>query len=154
MADIVDVATRSRMMRAVRSKDTEPEIRVRQLLHKRGLRFRLHDKSLPGKPDLVFPRFRGAVFVHGCFWHGHDCSLFKMPGTRLAFWCQKFNQNQARDGRVTTQLLSAGWRVAVVWECALKGRGRMAEAEMADTLAAWLSGEDATVVLRERNAAK
>ncbi len=140
MTDIVDRTTRSRMMSGIRATNTKPEIRVRSLLHRRGFRFRLHARDLPGKPDIVLPRFRAAILVHGCFWHGHDCHLFKMPSTRRDFWQAKIDRNRENDRRALAGLRAAGWRVATVWECALKGRARMDENTLIDHLAAWLHG--------------
>ena len=122
MADIVSRAKRSEMMSGIRGKDTRPEMIVRQGLHARGYRFRLHRKDLPGKPDIVLPKYRAAIFVNGCFWHGHDCHLFKWPKTREAFWREKIDLNRKRDAASISDLLSRNWRVLVVWECALKGR--------------------------------
>lgn len=108
-------------MSQVRGKDTSPEMRVRRGAHALGLRFRLHRKDLPGKPDLVFAKHRVALFVHGCFWHRHsECSKASMPKSRTEFWRAKFDANVARDARVTTELQSAGWRVVTVWECETK----------------------------------
>ena len=118
MVDVFDRATRSRLMSRIRSKDTVPELVVRSYLHRRGLRFRLHVAKLPGKPDLVFPRHRAAIFIHGCFWHRHDgCPLAANPSSNEAFWNNKFEANRARDRRQVAALISLGWRVAVFWEC-------------------------------------
>jgi DNA mismatch endonuclease, patch repair protein len=118
--DIVDAKTRSRMMRSIRGKDTKPELLLRRGLHARGFRYRLHHTGLPGRPDLVFPSRRAAVFVHGCFWHRHpDCPKATTPATRQDFWQNKFAENTARDRRNIDQLESAGWRVLIVWECEL-----------------------------------
>lgn len=120
MVDIVDAETRSRMMRNIRGKDTKPELLLRRGLHARGFRYRLHHKGLPGRPDLVFPKYRAAVFVHGCFWHRHPgCPKATTPATREDYWQSKFAVNTARDRRNIDQLQSAGWRVLVVWECEL-----------------------------------
>ena len=120
MVDIVDAETRSRMMRNIRGKDTKPELLLRRALHARGFRYRLHQKGLPGRPDLVFPKYRAAVFVHGCFWHRHPgCPKATTPATRTDFWQNKFAENTARDRRNIDQLQEAGWRVLVVWECEL-----------------------------------
>ncbi len=120
MVDIVDAETRSRMMRNIRGKDTKPELLLRRALHARGFRYRLHQKGLPGRPDLVFPKYRAAVFVHGCFWHRHPrCPKATTPATREDFWQNKFAENTARDRRNIDQLQSVGWRVLVVWECEL-----------------------------------
>lgn len=108
---------RRRNMQAVRSGDTKPEIAVRKLLHRLGYRFRLRRSDLPGKPDIVLPRHRLAVFVHGCFWHRHDCKRATMPKTRTEFWEAKLSANAARDARVMKALHELGWRTVVIWEC-------------------------------------
>ena len=121
--DVVEPAVRSRMMRGIRGSDTKPELIVRQFLHAHGFRFRLHVAGLPGKPDLVLPRFRAVVFVNGCFWHAHPgCRYFKAPATRPDFWTDKMAKNRLRDERVVAQLKGSGWRVAQVWECYLRAR--------------------------------
>lgn len=123
MPDVVGPAVRSRMMSGIRGKNTRPELLLRSGLHRRGLRFRIHDKRLPGKPDIVFPGPRAVVFVHGCFWHGHEgCRYFKVPDTRRDFWLEKILGNRARDEIVLAALEAAGWRVAVVWECATRAQ--------------------------------
>jgi DNA mismatch endonuclease (patch repair protein) len=109
-------------MSKVGQKNTGPEMKLRRSLHKIGLRYRLHDKRLPGSPDIVFPRFKAVLFVHGCFWHRHGCKATTTPGTNVDFWCKKFAENIARDRRHIETLQESGWRVAVVWECALKGK--------------------------------
>ena len=120
MADIVDPKTRSRMMAGIKGKDTKPEMLVRKYLHMKGLRFRLHRKDLPGKPDLVFPGRRVVVFVHGCYWHRHEgCPKATLPSSNVQFWQDKFNDNVARDKRVKDALEQLGWRVLIVWECQL-----------------------------------
>ena len=121
MIDVVDAATRSRMMSGIRGVDTKPEWVIRSGLHRLGVRYRLHDRSMPGRPDLVFPKHGVVLFVHGCFWHGHDCRFFKWPKTRPGFWRKKIAGNQARDQRQIEQIRAAGWRVFVVWECAVRG---------------------------------
>lgn len=115
--DRVGKETRSLNMRAVRSHDTRPERLVRSAAHRAGYRFRLHDVRLPGKPDLVFPRYKLVIFVHGCFWHRHSCRKGKMPETNLTFWCDKLSANVARDARNAEQLADLGWTVATIWEC-------------------------------------
>ena len=121
MTDIVDQQTRSRMMSGIRSKNTKPELALRRALHARGFRFRLHSGKVPGRPDLVLPKHRAVVFVHGCFWHRHEgCRYATVPATRPDFWRAKFEANAARDSAVRTRLLEDGWRVATVWECALR----------------------------------
>lgn len=148
MVDVVDSATRSRIMAGIRGRNTKPEIMVRSLLHRRGFRFRLHGKGLPGKPDIVFAQRRAVIFVHGCFWHGHDCPFFKWPSTRPEFWRAKIERNQSNDIRAVRALMGAGWRVGVVWECALRGRDRNIEGVI-DRLSTWLRSEDQFVEERE-----
>ena len=109
---------RSRLMASIRGKDTRPELLVRRYLHAAGLRFRLHDRRLPGRPDLVFPRFRVAVFVHGCFWHRHhNCKHATQPSTNVEFWNAKFAYNVSKDDRHAAALRSLGWSPLVIWEC-------------------------------------
>jgi len=121
MTDIVDPTTRSRMMAGIRGKNTKPELVLRRALHAKGLRFRLHSKNIIGAPDIVFPMYAAAVFVHGCFWHRHfGCRYATTPSTRSDFWEAKFAANVARDNSVRSALLGTGWRVATVWECALR----------------------------------
>jgi DNA mismatch endonuclease (patch repair protein) len=148
MADEVDAVTRSRMMSGIRGTNTKPELRIRKLLHRAGFRFRIHARDLPGRPDIVLPRWRAAIFVHGCFWHGHDCHLFRMPGTRQEFWSGKIGRNRAGDVRAAAALAGAGWRFAVVWECALKGRTRMTDDAVAVALEKWLRGRRRLLTLR------
>jgi DNA mismatch endonuclease (patch repair protein) len=118
MADIVDRATRSRMMSGIRGKDTKPELLVRRYLHRAGLRYRLHAKSLPGRPDLVLTKYMTVVQVHGCFWHRHrGCRYAYTPSSNLPFWRAKFEENTSRDKRNTRKLHGLGWRVLTIWEC-------------------------------------
>jgi len=121
MTDTVDTETRSRMMSAVKGKNTAPELIVRRYLHGEGFRFRLHKRTLPGNPDIVLRRYRLVIFVHGCFWHRHaDCYYATMPATRPAFWQEKLERNRLRDERQRDELLQSGWRVLTIWECGLK----------------------------------
>jgi len=120
MTDIVSRQTRSRMMAGIRGQDTFPELTVRRFLHRAGFRFRIAAARLPGKPDIVLPKHRTVVFVHGCFWHRHSrCKYATVPATRRKFWLTKFEENVARDKRVQRLLRRDGWRVLVVWECRL-----------------------------------
>jgi DNA mismatch endonuclease (patch repair protein) len=139
MVDVVDSVTRSRMMSGIRGRNTKPEILIRSLLHRQGFRFRLHVRDLPGKPDIVLPRYRAVVFVHGCFWHGHDCSLFKWPTTRPEFWREKIGRNRANDHKAKEALIAGGWRVGIVWECAIRGADKNIE-DGAQRLTEWLRG--------------
>ena len=126
--DVFDAQTRSRVMRAVKGKNTRPEQRVRSLLHSLGYRFRLHRKDLPGSPDIVLPGRRAVVFVHGCFWHGHDCKRGnRAPKANAEYWRKKLAANVARDQARQADLKARGWRVLVVWECELKDLDVLAE---------------------------
>lgn len=119
--DIVDSATRSRMMAGIRSKDTKPEMTVRRYLHARGFRYRLHVRDLPGSPDLVLPKYRVAILIHGCFWHRHSgCRFATTPASNADAWTAKFEANVERDNRKLSALQAAGWHVLVVWECELR----------------------------------
>lgn len=122
MTDRVSAAERSRMMAKVRNRDTAPEILVRKILHAAGFRFRLYRRDLPGRPDIVLPRHRKVIFVHGCFWHGHDCPRGKRPTTNMEFWNAKLDKNIARDAAVRAELEKLGWSVLTVWECETKDR--------------------------------
>jgi len=139
MVDIVSPEHRSRMMSGIRGKNTKPELVVRKELFRRGFRYQLHRKDLPGKPDLVFPKYNAVIFVNGCFWHGHDCKLFKWPKSNPEFWREKINSNKERDARNTTQLRDGGWRVITVWECILKGKADTEIDTEINRLAAWLT---------------
>ncbi|KAA8478212.1 T/G mismatch-specific endonuclease [Arcticibacter tournemirensis] len=121
MADVHSKEVRSYNMSMIRGKDTKPEILVRKFLLSKGLRYRLHDKRLSGKPDIVFPRYNTAVFIHGCFWHGHkDCKYYVIPKTRTEWWQNKIDLNKANDDKAVFKLISDGWNVIIVWECELK----------------------------------
>lgn len=127
MTDIVSPEVRSRMMASIKSRDTKPEMLVRRDLHGRGFRYTLAKRGLPGKPDLAFPRHNAVIFVHGCYWHGHQgCRFATKSATREEFWHAKIGANAERDARVILELRKLGWRVAVVWECALRKRPELA----------------------------
>lgn len=136
------------MMSGIRGKNTKPELLIRRALHARGFRYRLHAPRVPGKPDMVFPRYRAVILTHGCFWHGHDCPLFKLPGTRRDFWQTKIRRNQARDAEVAQALRDAGWRRLTVWECAMRGPGRLSFASLIDAIANWLTGSSPELEIR------
>lgn len=125
-------------MAGIRGSDTRPERIVRGLLHSRGFRYRLNVRSLAGTPDIVLRRFSAAIFVHGCFWHGHDCPLFRLPATNTEFWLAKIRANLERDTRNRSLLIRGGWRVLVVWECALKGPARLGEDVLGYRVSQWL----------------
>lgn len=135
MADIVSKETRSRMMAGIRGTNTSPEMALRKEIHARGFRFRLHVGGLPSRPDLVFPKYRAVVLVHGCFWHRHaECRLTTTPATNVAFWSAKFAGNIARDARNLAKLHDAGWRTAIVWECGIRGSAQRAAMQLAKWL--------------------
>lgn len=138
MADVVLPHVRSKMMSGIRGKDTKPELLLRRALHRRGFRYRLHAKKLPGRPDMVFPKHKAVLFVHGCFWHCHLCHLFKWPSTREKFWQAKIGGNKNRDEITVSLLASAGWRIGTVWECALKGKHRLPVEEVITQCTEWI----------------
>ena len=142
MADIVSREKRSEMMSGIRGKDTKPEILVRKALHARGFRYRLQAKDLPGRPDIVLPKYRAVIFVNGCFWHMHGCHLSTIPKTRTEFWTKKLEGNRDRDMRNIHDLRNLGWRVAVIWECALRGKGAGDFDRVIDDITKWLKSED------------
>lgn len=148
MVDIVNSETRSRMMSGIRGKNTKPEIVIRSLLHRRGFRFRLHDKKLPGKPDIVLPRYRAVIMINGCFWHGHDCHLFKWPSSNVIFWKEKIIKNQLVDEITICSLEACGWRVLTIWECALKGKTKRRLDDMLSEIVAWLTLGKQSAVIR------
>lgn len=125
MVDVLTPEQRQLNMSRIRGRNTKPEMLIRRGLHACGFRYRLHDRKLLGRPDLIFARYRAVIFVHGCFWHGHDCPLFKLPETRRDFWGAKISSNRSRDKRVEEALLEQGWRVATIWECSLKGINKL-----------------------------
>lgn len=143
--DVVDPAVRSRIMAAIKGRNTKPEIALRRAMHARGFRFRLHRPDLPGRPDFTLPKHRAVCFVHGCFWHRHQgCRLASTPSTRTDFWQAKFAANVARDARNEAMILSIGWRLAIIWECAV----RLSIEDTSSQLAGWMTvGVHSTLVL-------
>lgn len=151
MVDVVDRATRSRMMSGIRSKNTRPELFVRKGLHALGFRFRLHDKGIPGTPDLVLPKFRTLINVHGCFWHGHGCRHCKVPSTNTDFWLKKIGANCLRDNETIQQQLDSGWRCLVIWECAIRlAQRRPEELDVINISASWLNRGGCFATIDER----
>jgi len=138
MVDVHDRITRSRNMAAIKNKNTRPELLVRKALHQAGFRYRLHVTTLPGKPDLVFPKYKAVVFIHGCFWHQHQCPQFHWPKSRTAWWQSKITANRVHDEFVQDKLRELGWRVLLVWECALKGKARYDRAELVRLASNWI----------------
>lgn len=148
MVDVVSRKIRSRMMAGIRGKNTKPELLLRSGLHRLGFRFRVHSTKLIGKPDLVFPKLKAVIFVHGCFWHGHDCRYFRMPSTRRQFWQRKILRNRDRHGEVIQVLQQQGWRHLTIWECATRGQDA-AQIERVTTRAAnWLRSKKKTGIIR------
>lgn len=128
MADIISKEKRSWNMSRIKGKDTKPELIVRTLLHRMGYRFRLHRKDLPGKPDIVLPKYRTVIFVHGCFWHRHKgCKFAYIPKSRVEFWQKKFKENVQRDKKKQAELKKAGWKVIIIWECQVNNKGLLDE---------------------------
>jgi len=151
VTDIVDKQTRSRMMAGIRGKNTKPELVLRRALHVRGFRFRLHPPKIHGRPDLVLPKHRAVVFVHGCFWHRHEgCCYSTTPSTRPEFWQAKFEANVARDRAVLAALLENEWRVATVWECGLRKPDQVAAST--ELLSVWLQSDEDQIEIGEENA--
>ncbi|WP_089132960.1 very short patch repair endonuclease [Sphingorhabdus sp. SMR4y] len=135
MVDIVSPEKRSKMMAGISGKNTKPELIVRRILHSQGFRYRLHDKSLPGKPDIVLRKWNKVILVDGCFWHGHkDCAIFRLPKSRTEFWQAKIQNNIQRDQANIKLLVSEGWGIIRIWECATKGKTRISPQTMAEIL--------------------
>lgn len=148
MVDIVDSVTRSRMMAGIKGRNTKPELLIRSLLHRKGFRFRLYGKDLPGKPDIILPKYKSLIFIHGCFWHGHqECPLFKLPTTRPEFWSTKISRNQQNDSKNINLLLDKGWRVCIVWECSIRGAKKDPE-KVINTIITWLSSDNSFLEIR------
>ncbi len=148
MTDIVSKAKRSQMMSGIKEKNTKPEKIIRSLLHGAGFRFRLHVKKMPGKPDLVFPKYHAVIFVHGCFWHAHDCSLFRLPGTNTLFWNDKIMGNKERDRKTESLLHELGWRIMTLWECSIRGKNRLEKPEVLRQCREWLVNGTGDATLR------
>lgn len=147
MVDVMSAEERSLLMSRIRGKNTSPEMTVRKLLWGAGFRYRLHAKGLPGRPDIVFAKRRAALFVHGCFWHRHEgCPLFRLPKTRTPFWDDKLQRNRERDARAIATLIAADWRVAVIWECAV----RLDATDVGKQLERWLVHATVSIELEAR----
>lgn len=147
--DIVSAEKRSRMMSNIKNADTRPEILVRKILHRAGFRYRLHRKDLFGRPDIVLPKYGLAIFVNGCFWHGHkNCHLFRLPKSRQEFWASKIGGNIERDARNIDFLRTENWRVGVIWECALRGKNAISLEDFSQTLEQLVTGHTGFFELR------
>jgi DNA mismatch endonuclease (patch repair protein) len=136
------------MMAGIQAKNTKPEILLRKALHRRGFRYGLHSRDVPGKPDLVFRTRKAVIFVHGCFWHGHDCRFFRMPGTRTEFWQKKIQANRLRDVVVAGLLREEGWRQLVIWECSVRGQPTARVEKAVEWAAKWLNSSSKTLEIR------
>ncbi|WP_419204705.1 very short patch repair endonuclease [Bordetella trematum] len=147
MVDVLTEAQRQLNMSRIRGRDTKPEMLIRRGLHAQGFRYRLQDRGLPGRPDLVFPRYKTVILVHGCFWHGHDCPMFRLPVTRSEFWAEKIAANRRRDAIVHEALLALGWRVLTIWECSLRGKGRLPFPSVLDECVSFIQGDQAEQVV-------
>jgi len=139
--DIVSREKRSEMMAGIRSKNTKPELMIRKALHVLGFRYRLHSTSIPGKPDMVLKKYNAVIFIHRCFWHGHSCLLFRLPKTRTEFWKSKIDNNRERDEKIMQELKLSGWRIATIWECALRGKGRMDFETLVNNISEWIQSD-------------
>jgi DNA mismatch endonuclease (patch repair protein) len=139
------------MMSAIRGKNTKPEVLIRKSLFARGFRYRLHSSRLPGKPDLVFPKYRAVILINGCFWHRHECHLFKWPSSRPDFWRKKLEGNYSRDQRNIKLLHDLGWRTLVIWECAIKGKQRLPVEALTDQIAYWLTADCPSTSIPDAN---
>jgi DNA mismatch endonuclease (patch repair protein) len=151
MTDVHTLEQRTYNMSRIKSKNTRPELEIRKLLYKRGFRYRLHRKELPGKPDLVFPKHKAVIFINGCFWHHHDCRLFKIPETRKAWWEKKLTKNKKRDKKNLSHLLHNGWRVMVIWECSFRGKKKIDSdkiLQIVGIISKWLKGNRALKEIR------
>lgn len=138
MADVHDKATRSKNMRAIATRDTAIEKRLAGVLTEQGVTFCVQDATLPGRPDFVVNDYQCVIFTHGCFWHHHDCYLFKTPATRTEFWLEKIGKNVVRDARDREQLQTLGWRVLIIWECALRGRKKLDDEALSERVIEWI----------------
>lgn len=136
-------------MAAIKSRNTTPELLIRSILHKKGFRFRLHEKKLPGKPDIVFPKYHAVIFINGCFWHGHsNCKFFRLPGTRTEYWKNKINKNQYNDAKSIELLLANNWRVCIIWECKIRASKKNLT-QLTEILSNFLKGTESFLELRE-----
>lgn len=151
MSDIVSAEKRSQMMAGIRGKDSKPELLIRTALHARGFRYKLHDRTLPGKPDMSFPKYNAVILIHGCFWHHHDCELFRWPRNNAEFWQKKITANVTRDKKQRLALSQEGLRVLTVWECAIRRKKERNSGVVIDRIVHWLIGSDSSLDITERN---
>ena len=142
MTDVHDKDTRSRNMAAIKSKNTTLELWLRKRLHAKGFRYRVNAKILPGKPDIVLTKYKAVIFIHGCFWHMHDCPLFVLPKSRTTWWNEKLKKNQNRDQDNINKLHDLDWRILIVWECAIKGRLKLSEDDVIRKTTTWIHSDN------------
>lgn len=141
MADRLDKSSRSELMSKIRGRNTKPEVFIRNIIYSAGFRYRLHARGIPGRPDIAFASRAKVVFVNGCFWHGHDCRGTRLPKSNRKFWNDKIERNRARDIRNLAECRQLGWSCLVVWECALRGKGRLSEDRLSREIITWLERE-------------
>lgn len=141
MADTFSKSKRSELMSRIRSKNTKPEVWVRKTLHGQGFRYRIHDSSLPGKPDMKLKKHNAIIQIHGCFWHGHHCHLYRPPKSRTSYWEPKITRNRERDLKNNKLLLNKGWRLLIIWECALKGKTKLNDEILIQKIERWIASE-------------
>jgi DNA mismatch endonuclease (patch repair protein) len=148
LTDVVNKGKRSSMMSGIRGKNTKPEILIRKKLHAEGFRYKLHDSRLPGKPDIVFPKYHAVIFVNGCFWHRHDCHLFKWPQSNSEFWLKKINLTYITDQKNYKELSEQGWRILEIWECAIKGKEKIPVDFLIIQISFWLTSATNYLIIR------
>lgn len=141
MGDRLTTSSRSELMSRIRARNTKPELLVRKIIHSAGFRYRLHAKGVPGRPDIALSPRAKLIFVNGCFWHGHDCRGTRLPKSNRKFWRDKIKRNKARDVRNLTECCQLGWSCLVIWECALRGKGRLSEERLSREIITWLERE-------------
>ncbi|MBQ4875262.1 MAG: DNA mismatch endonuclease Vsr [Rickettsiaceae bacterium H1] len=142
--DIFTKEKRSKIMSEIRSKDTKPEIMLRKALFNKGYRYRTHAKNIDGKPDIYLKKYNAVIFFHGCFWHGHNCKLGKLPKTRIEFWKNKIESNKKRDSNIANALKSKGYRVLIVWGCVFQGKGQNRLGEVIDRVTEWINSKNSS----------
>ncbi|NGX51875.1 MAG: Very short patch repair protein [Candidatus Anoxychlamydiales bacterium] len=138
MVDKFDKKTRSRVMAAIKNKNTKPEVNIRKALFAKGLRYRIHNKKLPGCPDIVFPKYKAVIFIHGCFWHNHDCKHGQLPKSNVNFWEEKLQKNVERDKKNIQILKYMGWKVKIIWSCKLKNKKEFQSIDYANDIVEWI----------------
>ncbi|MFP1778927.1 very short patch repair endonuclease [Lonsdalea quercina] len=147
MADVHNPSVRRKNMKAIRNHDTAIEIKLATILDNLGFEFRTQVKDLSGNPDFVIDKYRKIIFTHGCFWHRHECYLFKVPATRTEFWIEKIGRNVARDKNICEKLKNDGWHIMIIWECAIKGRHRLSVQELSERVEEWVcAGSDSVEI--------